>query len=259
MTPAKDLVGRSIPTKGGQQTEQASRRQSPIEVLSKTMAILKVAKLGNPVLRQLAQPVPVEALGSHRIRRLIEDMIATVREYGGVGLAAPQVHEPVQIAIIGEVGGLRVQGQEPTQFQVLINPLLAVVSEEREEDWEGCLSIPDLRGKVVRHREIQVRALNAEGEQVQFVATGFRARVIQHEHDHLIGKVYLDRMRSFESLAFLQEFSRYWQNKTEGERECPPKKKGREPCTDSLPECWETTESRIPQKAHAIRRELRWV
>jgi len=180
------------------------------------MSILKVAKLGNPVLRQMAKPVPVGAIKDHEIQRLIKSMVATMREYGGVGLAAPQVHESVQIFVIEGLEGTGPGRQKPTQLQVLINPVLTVASDELEEDWEGCLSIPDLRGQVPRHREIQVRALGADGHQVDFRATGFHARVIQHEHDHLIGKVFLDRMRSFESLTFLPEFSRYWQGqKTE--------------------------------------------
>jgi peptide deformylase len=183
------------------------------------MSILKVAKLGNPVLRQIAKPVPAGAIKSHEIQRLIKDMIATMREYGGVGLAAPQVHESVQIAVIEGLEDAGPGKRQPTQLQVLINPALTVLSVELEEDWEGCLSIPDLRGRVPRHREVQVRAMGAEGEQVEFRATGFRARVIQHEHDHLIGKVFLDRMLSSESLTFLPEFSRYWQdnsNEAEG-------------------------------------------
>jgi len=178
------------------------------------MSILKVAKLGNPVLRQIAKPVLIVAIKGHEIQRLIKDMVATMREYGGVGLAAPQVHESVQIAVIEGLEGARPDKQKPTQLQVLINPALTVVSAELDEDWEGCLSIPDLRGKVPRYREVQVRALDAEGQQVAFRAAGFHARVIQHEHDHLIGKVFLDRMRSFESLTFLGEFSRYWQEET---------------------------------------------
>jgi peptide deformylase len=183
------------------------------------MSILKVAKLGNPVLRQISQPVPKEAIKSHVIQRLIKDMIATMREYGGVGLAAPQVHESVQIAVIEGLEGTRQGKQKPTQLQVLINPTLTVVSDELVEDWEGCLSIPDLRGQVPRYREVQVRALGPEGEQVDFRAAGFHARVIQHEHDHLIGKMFLDRMRSFESLSFLAEFTRYWQDKSDGSTE----------------------------------------
>ena len=179
------------------------------------MSILKVAKLGNPILRQIAKPVPAAAIKSHEIQRLIKDLITTMREYGGVGLAAPQVHESVQIAVIAGLDDAGGGKSQPTQLQILINPALTVLSDDLEEDWEGCLSIPDLRGQVPRHREVQVRALGAEGQQVDFRATGFHARVIQHEHDHLVGKVYLDRMRSFESLTFVPEFSRYWQDKSD--------------------------------------------
>ena len=174
------------------------------------MSILKVAKLGNPVLRQIAKPVTEKAIRSHEIQRLIKDMVATMREYGGVGLAAPQVHESVQIAVIEGLEDAGPNKRQPTQLQILINPALTVLSEQLDEDWEGCLSIPDLRGRVPRYRDIQIRALGAEGEQVEFRTTSFHARVIQHEHDHLMGKVFLDRMRSFESLTFLPEFSRYW-------------------------------------------------
>ena len=179
------------------------------------MSILKVAKLGNPVLRQIAKLVPTGEIRSHAIQRLITDMITTMREYGGVGLAAPQVHESVQIAVIEGLEDAVAGKRQPTQLQVLINPTLTVLSDELEEDWEGCLSIPDLRGRVPRYHEVQVRALGADGQQVDFRATGFHARVIQHEHDHLIGKVYVDRMRSFESLTFLPEFSRYWQDNSD--------------------------------------------
>src|SRR5512132_672544 len=142
------------------------------------MSILKVAKLGNPVLRQLAKPVPAGAIRSHEIQRLIKDMVATMREYGGVGLAAPQVHESVQIAVIEGLEDAGPGKKQPTQLQVLINPALTLLSDELEEDWEGCLSIPDLRGRVLRCRGVQVRALGPDGQQVDFRATGFHARVI---------------------------------------------------------------------------------
>lgn len=177
------------------------------------MSILKVAKLGNPVLRRFAKPVPVDEIQSQAIQRLIDDMVATMREYGGVGLAAPQVHESLQIAVIEELEESR--QARSTQLQVLINPVLTVVSDEVEEDWEGCLSIPDLRGRVPRYREIRVRALNAAGQPLDFKAGEFHARVIQHEHDHLTGKVFLERMTRFDSLTYLKEFSRYWQEQVE--------------------------------------------
>ena len=167
------------------------------------------------MLRQIAKPVPIEVIKGHEIQRLIKDMVVTMREYGGVGLAAPQVHQSVQIAVIEGLEGSRPDKQKPAQLQILINPSVTVVSDSLEEDWEGCLSIPDLRGKVPRYGELRVRALDAEGQPIDFRAAGFHARVIQHEHDHLIGKVFLDRMRSFESLTFLREFSRYWQEETE--------------------------------------------
>jgi peptide deformylase len=106
------------------------------------MSILKVARLGNPVLRQIAKPVPIEVIKDHEIQRLIKDMVVTMREYGGVGLAAPQVHQSVQIAVIEGLEGARPDKQKPAQLQILINPSVTVVSDSLEEDWEGCLSIP---------------------------------------------------------------------------------------------------------------------
>jgi peptide deformylase len=180
------------------------------------MSILKVAKLGHPVLRAAAKPVAIEQISSPATQRLIESLIETMREYGGVGLAAPQVHESVQIVAIEALprGSDKAEEKE-TPLMVLVNPALTVVSESMVEDWEGCLSIPDLRGLVPRYRDIKVQAYDAEGEPLNFHAEDFLARVIQHEHDHLIGKVFLDRMRSFESLAFLNEFSKYWQRNEE--------------------------------------------
>jgi len=180
------------------------------------MSILKVAKLGHPVLRAAAKPVAIEQISSPATQRLIESLIETMREYGGVGLAAPQVHESVQIVAIEALprGSDKAEEKE-TPLMVLVNPALTVVSESMVEDWEGCLSIPDMRGLVPRYRDIKVQAYDAEGEPLNFHAEDFLARVIQHEHDHLIGKVFLDRMRSFESLAFLNEFSKYWQRNEE--------------------------------------------
>ena len=93
---------------------------------------------------------------------------------------------------------------------VLVNPKIAPLTDETEDDWEGCLSIPDLRGQVPRYKSIRVQALDREGKELDFVAHDFHARVIQHEWDHLNGKVYLDRMRDLSTLAFLTEFARYW-------------------------------------------------
>ncbi|HWP56322.1 MAG TPA: peptide deformylase [Candidatus Acidoferrales bacterium] len=174
------------------------------------MAILKVARLGHPVLRTPAAPVAPEQIQSPDIQRLIADMIATMREYDGVGLAAVQVHESKQVAVLEVAENPRYPNKPRVPLTVLVNPTLAPLTEEMEEDWEGCLSIPELRGKVPRYKRVRVRARDETGAPVDFVASGFHARVLQHECDHLQGKVYLDRMRDFSTLTHLQELSRYW-------------------------------------------------
>ncbi|MFQ5839222.1 MAG: peptide deformylase [Candidatus Methylomirabilales bacterium] len=180
------------------------------------MAIRKVALMGHPVLRQIAEPVPDKQIRTPGIQQLIDDMVETMREYSGVGLAAPQVYEPLQIVII-EKQELMPEGEEATRTKpqvipltVLINPVVTAVTDAIAEDWEGCLSIPDIRGKVPRHTEVQVEALDRVGAQLRFTAKDFYARAIQHEHDHLQGILFLDRMKSLETLTYLVEFQRYW-------------------------------------------------
>lgn len=176
------------------------------------MAILKVANLGNPVLRIPAEPV--KSIQAPEIQRLIDDMIETMREYHGVGLAAPQVHRSLQIVAI-EADPERDQGAgSPT---ILINPRFAPNTDRLEEDWEGCLSIPNLRGKVPRYTEIEVQAHDRRGKPLTLSAQDFFARVIQHECDHLAGTVFLDRMKSLETLTFLEEYGRYWARHEEDE------------------------------------------
>jgi peptide deformylase len=169
------------------------------------MSILKVSRLGHPVLRMESQRVTREALSSPAMQTLIDNMMQTMEEYTGVGLAAPQVHESLSIAVM-ECHGPR--GEIP--MTVLVNPDVTILDEELIEDWEGCLSIPELRGRVPRWRKLRVDAMDRQGNRVQITAEGFTARVIQHEFDHLMGKVYLDRMRDFKTLTHLQEFQRYW-------------------------------------------------
>jgi peptide deformylase len=173
------------------------------------MAILKVARLGHPVLRKIAAPLSVTEIQSEPIQKFIDDMIETMKEYNGVGLAADQVHESKQIAVLEVADNPRYPEKPPVPLTVLINPQITPLSEETEDDWEGCLSVPDLRGKVPRFKSIRVQALDRNGREVSFTAYDFHARVIQHEWDHLNGKVYLDRMRDLSSLAFLAEFARF--------------------------------------------------
>jgi peptide deformylase len=173
------------------------------------MSILKVARMGHPVLRAKARALDKGEIRSAAIQRLIDDMIETMIEYHGVGLAAPQVHEAVRLFVAALDAPPEEGGKEPEPV-VIINPEIVPVGSDTVEDWEGCLSIPEIRGRVPRAREIRVRAFDRKGDRVELRAHDFPARVIQHETDHLDGVLFLDRMRSFETLAFLDEYSRYW-------------------------------------------------
>jgi peptide deformylase len=177
------------------------------------MSILKVTRLGHPVLRKITEQVPLQELQSPAMQKFIDDMIETMKEYDGVGLAADQVFESNQVAVLEVADNPRYPNKPAIPLTVLVNPEIMPLSEEMEEDWEGCLSIPDLRGLVPRFKTIRVQALDRNGSALDFVAKDFHARVIQHEFDHLNGKVYLDRMRDLMTLTFLQEFTRYWMNR----------------------------------------------
>lgn len=174
------------------------------------MSILKVTRLGHPVLRQVTETVQPRELQSPAMQKFIDDMIETMKEYDGVGLAADQVHESKQVAVLEVADNPRYPNKPKVALTVLVNPKITPLSDATEEDWEGCLSIPELRGLVPRYKSIRVQALDREGKELDFVANDFHARVIQHEFDHLDGKVYLDRMRDLSTLTFLQEFTRYW-------------------------------------------------
>jgi peptide deformylase len=179
------------------------------------MAILKVARLGHPVLRQPAAPVPAGEIRSAEFQRLVDDMIETMREYNGAGLAANQVHVPRQVCVIEVHANPRYPDAPPIPLTVLVNPVVTPLTEEQEEGWEGCLSVPDLRGMVPRYTAVHLRALDRAGEAIDLVAKDFFARVIQHETDHLQGIVYLDRMKDLSSLSHLAEWNRYWLGVTE--------------------------------------------
>lgn len=177
------------------------------------MSIRKVARIGNPILRQIADDLSRDQVDFAAVQKLIDDMIETMKEYDGVGLAAVQVHESMQIAVLEVENNPRYPRKPRVPLSVLVNPKITPIIEQMEEDWEGCLSIPDLRGKVPRYKAIKVEAWDRSGKELSFVAEDFHARVIQHEWDHLHGKVFLDRMRDLSSLTFLQEFVRYWAEK----------------------------------------------
>jgi peptide deformylase len=175
------------------------------------MSILKVARMGHPVLRARARALDPTEIRSAQIQKLIDDMFDTMLEYQGVGLAAPQVHESLRLFVAGfPPDDEEEKGAERFPLTVLINPEITPIGNTVVEDWEGCLSIPDIRGRVPRAQEVAVRAYDRQGKRVELRARGFTARVMQHETDHLDGVLFFDRMSSFKSLTFLEEFGRYW-------------------------------------------------
>lgn len=177
------------------------------------VSLLKITRLGHPAIRRGTEPVSTEELHSQKIQRLIDDMVETMRDAHGVGIAAPQVHVPKQIIVI-EVSpeNPRYPNQPAVPLTVLLNPTITDHAETTEEGWEGCLSVPDLRGLVPRWTKLSVSGLDRRGQAVQLDAEGFFARVIQHEVDHLNGKVFLDRLPDLKTLTHLREYEQFWKS-----------------------------------------------
>lgn len=171
--------------------------------------ILKVARLGHPAIRIPARAVDPAMIKSPEFQRLLDDMVDTMHEYNGVGLAAPQVHLSLQLAVLEVSHHPRYPDMREVPLTYLINPQVTVLEAAIIDDWEGCLSIPEMRGVVPRYKQLRVIALGRHGEQLDFVAGDFHARVIQHETDHLKGEVYLDRMPNLRSLSHLAEWQRF--------------------------------------------------
>ncbi len=175
------------------------------------MSILKVARMGHPVLRQKARELSPQEIRSPEISRLIDDMVETMHEYSGIGLAAPQVHHSLQLAVIEfEEDSARYPGMGAQGLTLFVNPRIRILDQAEQGYWEGCLSVPELRGLVHRPRKIQVDFLDAEAKPQRIVAEGFLATVIQHELDHLEGRLFIDRLKDPTKLAFLEEYRRYW-------------------------------------------------
>src|SRR5258708_5086352 len=167
------------------------------------MSILKVARMGHPVLRTRAQAIERGVIKSPAVQRLIDDMMDTMTEYHGGGVAAREVRESLGVFVVAcDPGQSEPVEDQPGEPFAIINPEITPLGEEMVEDWEGCLSIPDIRGRVPRLRELRLRAHDRKGERFEVRLQNFQARVIQHENDHLDGVLFFDRMRSFDSLAF---------------------------------------------------------
>lgn len=174
------------------------------------MAIRKIVRMGHPVLRQPARPLTGEEVGSEGIRALIGDMVDTLHDYGGIGLAAPQIGESLRLAIIEITDTASRYGEIPTMpLRVFINPTIEVVDPAARGYWEGCLSVPGLRGFVERPQHVRVTYTDADGNPGALELTGFLATVFQHELDHLDGTLYIDRLADSRLLAFEEEFVRY--------------------------------------------------
>ena len=169
------------------------------------MSILKVARMGHPALRQHGRPLDKKDLRDSLVQKLMDDMIETMHEYNGVGLAAPQVHVGLRLF----VALLADDPDAKTEATVVVNPEITAQSGTREAGWEGCLSIPDIRGMVDRCTDITLRALDRDGHSFELRLRNFPARVAQHEADHLDGVLFIDRMTSMQSLTYLDEYSRY--------------------------------------------------
>ena len=167
------------------------------------MAILKVSRMGHPVLRRTARAVDRAEIRDPRFQKFVDDMIETMHEYNGVGLAAPQVHEGLRVFVAMLDSG------DDAEASVIINPVITPADDGLIEGWEGCLSIPDVRGRVPRLPKILVKALDRQGRTLEIEAEDFPARVIQHETDYLDGILFLDRMKSLASLTYLDEYARY--------------------------------------------------
>jgi peptide deformylase len=168
------------------------------------MAVLPISKLGNPILRKVAAQVDVREIRTREFQQLIDDMFQTMLEEPGIGLAAPQVSHSIQLVV------MECEGEGGFPATTLINPKIVYYGPQQVENWEGCLSVDGLRGKVTRPSVIRVQGLGRDGKLLDIEADGLYAVCIQHEIDHLIGKLFLDRMTDMSTLTQLTEFDKYW-------------------------------------------------
>lgn len=168
------------------------------------MAVLSIAKIGNPILRQIANPVDPASIGSRKFQEFLDDMFETMVKYEGIGLAAPQVAQSEQVVV------MECEGDDGIPKTVLINPKIVFYGPTQSEMWEGCLSIDLMRGKVIRPSMVRVQAYDRHGVMQDIEANGLYAVCIQHEMDHLLGKLFIDRMADMSTLTQLEEFDAYW-------------------------------------------------
>lgn len=171
--------------------------------------ILKIAQLGHPVLRQRAREVTLEELASERMQRFIDDLVETMRDANGAGLAAPQVHESVRVCAVEVQDNPRYPYKPNVPLTIMVNPRIRSLSDERFENYEGCLSVPNLRGVVSRHADIELEYLDRSGRPVSQVVRGLTAGTFQHECDHLDGQLFVDKVTDPSTFATWAEFDRF--------------------------------------------------
>ncbi len=164
--------------------------------------IRELVRMGDERLLRIAKPVPASMIGSQELDALVADMFETMEQAGGVGLAAPQIGVDLQLFVMGFDSSERYPDAPAVPQTVVINPVITPLSQEMEEGWEGCLCIPGLRGVVDRYARIRYKAVDARGETIDRIAEGFHARVVQHEYDHLIGRLYPSRITDFSRFGF---------------------------------------------------------
>ncbi|MDQ1567953.1 MAG: peptide deformylase [Actinomycetota bacterium] len=173
------------------------------------MTIRKIAAVGHPVLRQRARAVTAAELASSELQRLIDDLIDTMRDANGAGIAANQVHEPVRVAVIEVDHNPRYPYKPPIPLTVLVNPVIEPLDDELVEINEGCLSVPNLRGNVLRHVNVRARWLDRDGNEHDEIKRGLTAGTFQHECDHLDGRLFLDRVVDTTTLTTWEQFERH--------------------------------------------------
>ena len=164
------------------------------------MAIKEIIKMGHPLLLEKAKPV--RKFNTPELHKLVEDMIDTMKEASGAGLAAPQIAESIQLVIFGFDDNDRYEDEDSVPFTVLINPVITSLTKETEDGWEGCLSVPGMRGLVPRFKKINYKGFDQFGKKIDREAEGFHARVVQHECDHLIGMLYPLRIKDLRFFGF---------------------------------------------------------
>jgi peptide deformylase len=176
------------------------------------MAIRKIASIGHPVLRERARELSADEIRARDVQRFIDDLVETMRDARGAGLAANQVYEPIRVCAIEVADNPRYPYKPNIPLTILVNPSVEILTDRTFDNYEGCLSVPNLRGVVPRYAEVRVRALDRHGEPVERVARGLTAGTFQHEIDHLDGVLFVDRVQDPKTLCTWTEFERFYRD-----------------------------------------------